>query len=201
MVGDLGSRWELRRAAFKAFACGIVVQPLIDGLITLREQQAVQAEQVQEVEARVNPYVLVPTGKTDPKTGLEGKFSVYHTAAVALIDGDAGPPQYTDQRVLDPQVIDLRQRVRIIPDEALRKDEAHVTLRLRDGRELTHYVPHGIGTADNPLTDQQLARKLRSLAEPTLGSQRTDQLLATLERLEQLPNVAELARQLARGSA
>jgi 2-methylcitrate dehydratase PrpD len=66
---------------------------------------------------------------------------------------------------------------------------------------LTHYVPHGIGTADNPLTDEQLARKLHSLAEPTMGAGRTDELLATLDRLERLPSLAELARLLERSSA
>jgi 2-methylcitrate dehydratase PrpD len=198
LVDDLGQRWELRRAAFKAFACGIVVQPMIEGLIRLRDEHRVRPDDVESVEARVNPFVLVPTGKTNPRSGLEGKFSVYHTAAVALIDGAAGPAQYTDERVLDPRVVELRQRVRIVPDEALRKDEAHVTLHLRDGRDLSHYVPHGIGTADNPLTDEQLATKFRSLVEPTMEADGVAQLLATLDRLERLSSVAELTEQLAR---
>jgi 2-methylcitrate dehydratase PrpD len=201
MVGELGRRWELRRAAFKAFACGIVVQPMIDAIIRLRDEHGVVAADVESIEARVNPTVLEPTGKTDPKTGLEGKFSVYHTAAVALIDGAAGPAQYTDERVLDSNVIDLRRRVRIVTDETLRKDEANVTLRLLDGRELTRYVPHGIGTAENPLTDEQLTRKFRSLVEPVMGPARADELLATLNRLEQLPAIGELTGLLARVSA
>lgn len=200
LADGLGQRWELRRAAFKAFACGIVVQPMIDGLIRLRDEHGVSADEVDSIEARVNPTVLLPTGKTDPKTGLEGKFSVYHTAAVAVIDGAAGPAQYTDERVLDPKVVDLRKRVRVVPDDGLRKDEAHVTLHLNDGRELTHYVPHGIGTAENPLTDAQLARKFHSLVEPIMGQARTDDLLATLDRLERLSSVGELAEQLARST-
>jgi 2-methylcitrate dehydratase PrpD len=90
--------------------------------------------------------------------------------------------------------------VRVVPDDELRKDEAYVTLHLNDGRELTHYVPHGIGTAGNPLTDAQLARKFHSLVEPIMGQARTDDLLATLDRLERLSSVGELAEQLTRST-
>ena len=58
------------------------------------------------------------TGKKEPKTGLEGKFSVFHSAAVALVDGGAGPEQYTDARVNDPVVRDLRSRADVSINES-----------------------------------------------------------------------------------
>ena len=197
LVGELGSRWELRRAAFKAHACGVVLHPLLDGVIALRDEHQLDADGVASIDVRVNPVVLVPTGKADPRTGLEGKFSVYHAAAVALIDGAAGPEQYTDARVLDPLVRALRERVHVVTDDSLRRDEAHVAIQRVDGRALTRHVPHAAGTAANPLSDAQLVRKFRLLADPVLGPDRAGALLATLERLEHLESVAALARQLA----
>jgi hypothetical protein len=35
----------------------------------------------------VHPLVLELTGKKTPREGLEGKFSIYHAVAVAIIEG------------------------------------------------------------------------------------------------------------------
>jgi 2-methylcitrate dehydratase PrpD len=196
LTNRLGEQWELRRAGFKPYACGIVVHALLDGLLALREEHRLRPDEVESVEARVNPMVLVPTGIREPSTGLEGKFSVFHSAAVALIDGLAGPAQYTDQRVNDPAVVDLRRRVEVSGDEALGRGQADVAILLRDGRRLTRHVPQASGSADHPLTDAQLGRKFESLVAPILGAERSARLQATVGQLEQLPHVEQLTAQL-----
>ena len=54
---------------------------------------------IRKVDLRVHHLVLELTGKTAPKTGLEGKFSVYHAAAMAFIEGDGGEAQFSDRAV------------------------------------------------------------------------------------------------------
>jgi 2-methylcitrate dehydratase PrpD len=198
LVGELGTRWVTRSVGFKPFACGINLHALLAAVIALREKHSLQAANVELIEARVNPHVLVPTGKKEPRTGLEGKYSVYHSAAVALIDGAAGPPQYTDARVTDPEVVALRGRVRVTPDDSVRRDEAFVMIKLGDGAGVEHQVSHAPGTAENPLSDAQLAEKFRRLTEPLVGRQRADVILGSLRRLEHLQDVSSLARQLSR---
>jgi 2-methylcitrate dehydratase PrpD len=196
MVDDLGERWELRRAAFKPYACGVVVHPLLDALIALRQTPGFDPRQVVAVEVRTNPVVLGPTGKTEPRSGLEGKFSVYHSAAVALLDGQASEAQYTDQRVLDPAVVELRRKVSVQTDAALRKDEAYATIRLSGGRVLQQHVPHASGTAANPMSDDQLSAKFLSLAEPELGRERAIGILAAVTHLDELPSITALTELL-----
>jgi 2-methylcitrate dehydratase PrpD len=197
LVGELGSRWALPRAGFKPYACGINLHAPITAVIALRDQHQLRADDVVEILLQVHPHVLVPTGKKEPKTGLDGKFSVYHTIAAALIDGAAGPAQFTDERVKDPKVVALRNRVSVTPEESFQRDEAQIAIRLRNGDVLEHHVLHPPGTADNPLTDAQLAQKFRSLVEPVFGQARASELLRTIDRLDSLPNVADLTKQLA----
>ena len=45
---------------------------------------------IERVELAVHPLVLELTGKRAPRSGLEGKFSVYHACAAALLFGQAG---------------------------------------------------------------------------------------------------------------
>ena len=73
----------------------------------LRARTGVAAEEIEEVRAHVNPYVLELMGKTDLTMGLEGKFSIYHCAAVGYIDGTARVRQFTDEAVRRPEVVAL----------------------------------------------------------------------------------------------
>lgn len=84
---------------------------------------------------RTNPFVLVPTGKREPRTGLEGKFSMFRCAAVALIYGAARAAKFTDARVNAPAVVELRGRVMIQPEESMAMDETRVAIP-SEGRSL-----------------------------------------------------------------
>jgi 2-methylcitrate dehydratase PrpD len=85
----------------------------------------------------VHPLAIKLTGTKAPPDGMQSKWSIYHSAAVALVDGAAGERQYSDERVHDPAVAGLRGRVTADVDPGLREDEAQVaiTLRERQGAE------------------------------------------------------------------
>src|SRR5205823_7874600 len=93
ITDKLGETYEISRNTYKPFACGVVVHPTIDGCIQLRNQHRLALEEIEKIELGVHPLVLELTGKPDPRGGLEGKFSVSHCAAVAVIDGAAGEAQ------------------------------------------------------------------------------------------------------------
>ena len=81
----LGQSWEIALNTYKPFACGIVIHPTIDGCVQLRNEHNLTAGGIEAIELKVHPLVLELTGKKTPRSGLEGKFSVYHSAAVAII--------------------------------------------------------------------------------------------------------------------
>src|SRR5262249_6099582 len=119
ITDGLGERWELLQNTYKPFACGIVVHPSIDGCIQLRREHGLRADQIERIDLLVHPLVLELTGKRQPQTGLEGKFSVFHCAAVAIIDGAAGVAQFSDARVRDHDVVALRDRVSATADPSI----------------------------------------------------------------------------------
>jgi 2-methylcitrate dehydratase PrpD len=190
----LGETWELSLNTYKPFACGIVIHPVIDACIRLRAKHGFRTEEVEAVEARVHPLVLELTGKKAPQAGLEGKFSVYHSAAAALIHGAAGEAQYSDACVRDPQVVALRDRVRAEVDRALREDQALVTIRLKGDKSVETFVEHAIGSLARPMSDADLEAKFRSLAGGVLAKPQTERLIGHCWDIGKLGNVAELAR-------
>ena len=185
----LGERWELPNNGLKPYSCGVVSHPLIDAMITLRNTHGVAADDVESVSARVHPLVLELMDRPNPRVGLEGKFSHQHSMAVGLIDGGAFPEQYTDERVLDPAVAALRDKIRATVDASVAEDAAEVTVTLRDGRSITESVAHATGAPENPMTDAQLEQKFRTLAHRVLSQSQTDELLAALWALDTADDV------------
>ena len=191
-VESLGETWYLRRDGFKPYACGSLTHPPAQALLELRSEHGLTADDVLSVDAYVHDYVRTTTGLAEPRTGLEGKFSIYHVLAVALADGAAFLDQFTDERVADPELAQLRERVRVHTDSEQSKDSARVVLSLRDGRTLERHVAHNLGTPDNPMTDQQLEDKFLALAAPVLGQDCAQRVAETCWRILELGDVRTL---------
>jgi 2-methylcitrate dehydratase PrpD len=191
---NLGDTWALTWNAYKPFPCGIVLHAAIDGCLQLKAQHALTAEGIARVEIRMHPLGLQLAGKPEPATGLEGKLSVYHAAAVALLLGKAGVAQFTDDCVRDPAVLALRSRVTAVPDESLDKAAAVVRVELVDGTTLDCDVPHAVGSLERPMSDADIENKLRELAPsafPTCNAQGIIEIAWSLERLD---DAADLVR-------
>jgi 2-methylcitrate dehydratase PrpD len=196
LLAGLGQGWLIESNGHKPYACGVVLHPLIDAVIAIRNRDKIDPAQVSEIALRVNPLVLSITGVVDPSTGLQSKFSTLHSAAVALIDGHAGMAQYSDAKAVDPAVAALRRKVKPVADETLRKDEAHAVITAAGKRHEVH-IAHASGTAENRMTDAQIEAKFLANASPTIGEERARSVAAFVWSLEQQPDVRELIALLA----
>jgi 2-methylcitrate dehydratase PrpD len=190
----LGKTFEVTLNSYKPFACGIVIHPAIDGCVQIKKEHGLTGAEVEKVELTVAPLVLELTGKRTPQTGLEGKFSVFHSCAVALLHGAAGEKQYADAVVRDPKTIALRDKVDAKIDPKIRDDEVYVRITLKDGRVVEKYIEHAIGSKEVPMTDAQLDEKFHVLADDILGAEHAGQLIALTRSIETLGDAAEISR-------
>ncbi|RFB79779.1 MmgE/PrpD family protein [Methylovirgula sp. 4M-Z18] len=193
ILEGLGERWETSLNTYKPFACGIVIHPTIDGCQQIRTEIGDAVHRIAKVELTTHPLVLELTGKRTPKTGLEGKFSVYHSAAVALLHGDGTPSAFTDAIVADPAVIALRDRVMATADRAMPEESVRIVVTLDDGTVIERHIRRALGSVERPLSDAQLDEKFRGSSNPVLGEAVTDDVLATVWRLPTLPSINGLA--------
>jgi 2-methylcitrate dehydratase PrpD len=201
ITGGLGKSYEIAVNSYKPFACGIVIHPTIDGCIQLRNEQGLKADDIARIVARVNPLVLELTGKKTPQVGLEGKFSVYHSAAVAIIHGAAGEAEYSDAAVRDPQTIALRDKVEAVSDPSVRSEEAFIAITLNNGTVLEKHVPKAIGSTARPMSDKDLKAKFRGLARGVLPDAAADRLIDLCWTVEALPDAAAIAKAAAAHTA
>jgi 2-methylcitrate dehydratase PrpD len=171
ILGDLGTRYESALNTYKPFACGIVMHPAIDAAIQLRNEN-----------------------KKTPREGLEGKFSIYHAVAVALIEGAGGEKQFSDRAVTDPTVVALRAKVNPVITPGIKPEQVDLTVVLKDGRQLNRYIAHAIGSVEVPMTDKQLETKFSDLADGIIPAPAIRRVMDACWNIETLPSAAEIAK-------
>jgi len=192
IVEGLGEHYEIVLNTYKPFPCGIVIHPSIDACIQLKQEHGLSGQEIQAMELLVHPLVLELTGKKTPRTGLEGKFSVYHSAAVALVLGRAGMAEYSDEVVNDPRIIAVRDRVSATADVAIHEAKAIARAQLNDGRVVEKVVEFAVGSLERPLSDKAIAEKVHDLSDPILGAEAVDQMIQTCRSVWDLEDASQL---------
>ncbi|MEX1057451.1 MAG: MmgE/PrpD family protein [Natronospirillum sp.] len=194
ILDELGTRWEATLNSYKPFACGIVIHPTIDGCIQLKDELGDDVNQIDRVNLVVHPLVLELTGKTEPKTGLEGKFSVFHSAAIALLRGDGSPTAFTDEAVNNQDLMTLRRRIHVKIDPNCHEASADITLSLKDGRTIHKHVSRALGSIERPLSNEQVNSKFRHQSRLVIGAEHTEALLKQAWAFRELNDMSLLAR-------
>src|SRR5215467_3975424 len=201
ITAGLGENWDLRVNTYKPFPCGIVNHPTIDAAIQIHNGHRPAPSEIVAVRLRVAPLVLDLCNQQDITRGLQGKFSVYHGAAVGLVRGKAGLQEYSDEAVNEPAIKRVRERAIAVGDSSMTEDQARVDVELADGRVLSTFVEQSIGNLKRPLTDAQLEAKFRDQAVLALPLAQVDRLIDLCWRIDTLDDVGELVRAAVQASA
>jgi 2-methylcitrate dehydratase PrpD len=194
ITAGLGVEFELRANTYKPFPCGIVNHPTIDGAIQLYQEHRPAPEAIAAVRLRVAPLVLDLCNQTNITRGLQGKFSVYHGAAIGLVRGKAGIQEYTDEAVNDPSIKRVRELATAVGDTSVTEDQAHIEVELISGQKLSRFVEKSLGNIHRPLTDRHLEEKFRDQAVLALPAGQVDRLIELCWRIDELKDVGELTR-------
>jgi 2-methylcitrate dehydratase PrpD len=192
LVEGLGEQWHLLANGYKAYPSGSLTHPAIDAVLSLRAEHGFAASDVKRVRANVNSKAATVTGKVDPRTGLDAKFSLTHGVAVAVLRTRPRLDHFTDSAAVDREISSFRELIDVTSDAGVGKRAAEVVVDLVDGRSLTRRVEANRGTPDNPLTDDDLAAKFTDNAAPRLGVDGADRLLAACWAMDTAEDFGEL---------
>ena len=197
----LGTEFDLLVNTYKPYPCGIVIHPTIDGAVQLHEAHGLKAADIKTVRLRVAPLVLDLCNQRGIATGLQGKFSVYHGAAIGLVRGKAGVQEYTDAVVNDPDITRVREGATATADAGITEDQAGVEVELIDGRTVSVFVEQSLGNINKPLSDRQLDAKFRDQAVGNLTAADVDRLIELTWKIDDLADVNEVVQAAVPASA
>jgi 2-methylcitrate dehydratase PrpD len=170
LTDGLGERWATAETSFKYHASCRHTHPAADALLNAIGTHHVTAEQISEITAHVHQGAIDVLGTvTNPQTVHQAKFSVGTVLALLTIFGRAGVRDF-DDHWKDPQVVDFRQRMRMVLDDDINHAYparwiGKVTIKTSDGRTLHGRVDEPKGDPGNTLSRTELQEKALQLAE------------------------------------
>ena len=198
LVEKLGERYEITRTNIKKWTVGSPIQAPLDALAGFFKQRTFTADDVRRVVVRIASDEANTVSNRDmPDICLQ------HMVAIMLLDKTATFRSAHDKaRMKDPAVLLQRAKVEVLADpriDARRpRREAIVELTLSDGTQLSEWVRDVRGTAENPMTREEVVAKARDLIAPVLGSAAYTALLDKVLALEGVKDIRELRLALQR---
>jgi 2-methylcitrate dehydratase PrpD len=192
LVDKLGERYEISRTNIKKWTVGSPIQAPLDALVGFFKQRSFTADEVQKVVVRL---------ATDEANTVSDRdmpdICLQYLVAIMLLDKTASFASVHDKaRMKDPAVMRQREKVEVVADpriDARRpRREAIVELTFNDGTQLTEWVRDVRGTADNPMTRDEVIAKARELITPVLGATKCAAIIEKIFALENVKDIREL---------
>lgn len=171
LVAGLGEVWSIESGYHKLYACCQHGHSAVEAVMALLERQAVDCERVESIDAYTHPLALALTN-IDPTTSLGAKFSLPHMIVAPLVYRNAGPEVFSRAALHDPRVARLRRRVRVRAWEGELVPPfdrpSKIIVTFEGGGQVTTECRSARGGPDQPLSEEELLAKIRSLAASVL---------------------------------
>ncbi len=166
LLADPG-QWRIFEVGFKPWPACRHCHPAIDAALVLRDRIG-SLDAVERATISVYRDSALFCDKPDPATTIEAKFSLQHAVGIALADGPPPLAAFEAEGRARPEIAAFRARAEVrIDPEISAAYPAHygtrLSLRLRDGTDLTEHRHDAAGDPELPLSDAELADKARSL--------------------------------------
>jgi len=160
-----------------------------------KEIKDLNPQDIENIQVKVSPIALENAIIMNPKTGLEGKFSLPYTITNAILRDDTGMKAFTDEKVNDAEIIRLSKKVEIINDPTLQGFNSIVRISI-DGK---YYEKHiNILNLNLKYDDKKEAilKKFSELTEINIQRKNVQELIKRIEIIELEKNIADLIKLL-----
>ncbi|HXQ52980.1 MAG TPA: MmgE/PrpD family protein [Stellaceae bacterium] len=185
--------YYLRGNLFKYHAACYLTHAAIECARAIAQRKGFVAEKVRSILLRIDRGADSVCNIKAPHTGLEAKFSLRFTIALALAGIDtASLGTYSDARTADPRLVALRDKVEIAFMDGWSTSRSQIEVTLADGSVLAAEHDSGIPAADVAAQGRRIETKFTSLAAPVLGEDGADRLRDAVAVLGELRSVRDL---------
>lgn len=202
LTTNLGIDFEFRFIIYKPFACaGQLHSPLTAAQQLLRKHK-IDPQQIESVIVKsrgefIKTFTLPRENKLRPQTSVDGQFSLPYSLAAFLYFGQAFLEQFNEEAINNAEVLNLATRIQFIADPEMdrrwpQEEPSEVTLQMKDGTVHTEEVKCAKGSLGNPLTEEELREKFRSLTSGLLPGASIERIIDMVANLEKLKNVRDL---------
>lgn len=200
LVSGLGKRFELLEVGIKPFATVTSIHTCLQGLNAIMVEHGLGYEDISRVGVGVSRATHVHCAW--PYRGQSvtaAQMNLYFGLAVMAIFGDAGAPQFTEQRVNDPEILKFIACIEARIDDEIdaagpsARHAARIEVKTRTGERFERFVKDRLGSPEKPLSEERIREKFRANAGAILSKIAVKELEKTIGDIETLGDVSIIA--------
>ena len=206
IAGKLGNPWTFAAPgiSIKPHPSGSLTHPGMTEMLRLIRQHKIRPEQVKRVRVGTNSNMPNALIHHRPHDEQQAKFSMEYSMAILLLDGKAGLAEFTDERVLKPDIQAYLRRVDFVVDEEAEAAGYHkmttiIDIELEGGAKISGRADFGKGSPADPMSYEEVADKFSGCADyARFPKGEADRVIDMVADLERLPRIADLTALLGR---
>ena len=191
-LGTLGRTWEIEYLAQKYHASCYGTHSPIEASLNIVKSEELDGKDINSINVQVSPLAMSAASKTEPRTGLEGKFSINYCVANALLRGNTGMQAFTDERVNDEEVQDFMRKISVSADNDLNMMEARVEINTGNGRIYSKFKDVDKEIPPLETKNMKIRDKFSDICGPVLGGRKANEFVDAVLSLEKVNNIKSL---------
>ena len=204
LTDGLGDSFRISQCGMKAFPTEALTHTPISAFLTLTRQHGIDYQQIAEVRigtiARAADILSDPS-KYRPDSKETADHSLPYCIAAAAVDGAVTPACFKQERLHDKRIFSVIDKIKVYPDDEFErafpaKQCTRVEITTVNGEKFEKQMDYPKGDAREPMTEQDLDTKFRSLASSCLSDSRMDQLKHAVFALDTAPDLTTLMQLL-----
>ncbi|MDO8673723.1 MAG: MmgE/PrpD family protein, partial [Dehalococcoidia bacterium] len=171
LIAGLGETWEINTVGFKPYSTNGSCHTAIDALVELRNLYGLRPDDIEAVRVFTSSATFEHVGwPYAPDSVTTAQMNLPYIAAVTIATGEAFVDQFTEERIRDGELVALAGRVAVIVDPDMdargpaQRHYIRLEVKLKDGRLLEASRLSARGSADFPLTREEVEQKFERLA-------------------------------------
>ena len=184
----------------KSFPIEALSHAPLTAMMKIVKAHDLDPEQIDEIKVEVIARaadILGDPAKYRPTSKETADHSLPYSLAVGLVDGMVTPLQFKQERIDDPGLIPVMDKIKVVPNdefEALfpKFQPSQVTITLADGTTHVERVDVPKGDPRDPMTRQEIAVKLGALGKDVVGQHRCAEIETCIMQIENEPSVTRL---------
>ena len=204
---ELGSKadgYMINKTYIKFWPAEYHAQSSIDAALQIRKSfmadgyswKDIARMEMESFEAAVSIIGSEPE-KWRPTSRETADHSMGYMTVAALIDGDVTRETFSPRKFRDKKYLELLDNTKIVEAEDLNSGYPdgipnRVRIYMKDGRVFEKTVKYPRGHAGNPMTDEEVEQKFRTLARGAIPEKLQNKLLAELWSLDRAAKVTNL---------
>jgi 2-methylcitrate dehydratase PrpD len=205
VVAGWGAPYDVDETSIgiKRYPCCGIIHSSLDVLSAMMRDEGVNAGDVEAIDIALITQRLHHIDRPNPKTAIEGKFSIQYCAAHMLQHGSVGMRTFTPEALADPRTRTIMARIHagVHPDvkPTARRQEGgtEITLTMTDGRKLSRRADKALGRVPGePLPDAMVGQKFLDCTSMILKEASGRRALDMLWSLEGLASIRDLGKVL-----